>query len=259
MLVHGEEGFFGYTVDGACSKGANTTVEVIARTLQKLSQLPKRQQAWPSVLFIQLDGCVGDNKNRTVFGYCAWLVAQGHFKEVHVNFLLVGHTHEDIDAVFGIISKFFKACQRAMITLKELATAVYEALTRVTHNFNATQPVEHVRSTHDWSSFILGSTEDPNLAQFGYFAKQVPTTPDTHRPFKCSRALGCLMLSLRFLSVYLTGGSLELPSATLAPLPTSQTPSMCYCPRVTLSMTSVLCVGSGHTQTAQLYFQQDRW
>jgi hypothetical protein len=29
------------------------------------------------------------------------LVAKGVFREVYVNFMLVGHTHDDIDAFFG--------------------------------------------------------------------------------------------------------------------------------------------------------------
>jgi hypothetical protein len=35
--------------------------------------------------------------------FCFWslLIAKGIFKEVFVSFLLVGHTHEDIDATFG--------------------------------------------------------------------------------------------------------------------------------------------------------------
>ena len=65
-------------------------MEAIARTLQKLASSPERQEHWPEILFIQVDGSVGDNKNRVLLGYCAWLVAQGYFKEVHLNFLLVG-------------------------------------------------------------------------------------------------------------------------------------------------------------------------
>jgi hypothetical protein len=173
VLVHGAEGFFGYAVDGACGKGSNATVECISRTLQKLAAMPERQQNWPKVLFIQVDGCVGDNKNRTLFGYAGWLVAQGNFQEVHINFLLVGHTHEDIDAIFGVVSKFFKACHSAIITVTELAKTIFEALSQRTHAFTATHPVEHVRSTYDWSTFLIGSKKDPTLRDLAHFARQV--------------------------------------------------------------------------------------
>ena len=59
--------------------------------------------AWrlPPVLHVQLDNCWKDNKSRYVFCFWSILVAKGVFKELFVSFLLVGHTHEDIDATFG--------------------------------------------------------------------------------------------------------------------------------------------------------------
>jgi hypothetical protein len=39
-----------------------------------------------------------------MFGLCVALVALGYFKVVHLSFLIVGHTHEDIDQQFSIIS-----------------------------------------------------------------------------------------------------------------------------------------------------------
>ena len=55
----------------------------------------------PPTLRVQLDNCAKDNKSRYVFAYWSLLVAKGIFKEVFVSFLLVGHTHDDIDASFG--------------------------------------------------------------------------------------------------------------------------------------------------------------
>lgn len=42
------------------------------------------------------------NKCKEVMGYCGLLVQLGIFEEVEVHFLLVGHTHTDIDASFGL-------------------------------------------------------------------------------------------------------------------------------------------------------------
>ena len=55
----------------------------------------------PPILTLQLDNASGDNKNRWVFAFCSLLVFKGVFREVYINFLMVGHTHEDIDALFG--------------------------------------------------------------------------------------------------------------------------------------------------------------
>ena len=53
------------------------------------------------VLNLQLDIAIGDNKNRFVFAFCSLLTYHGLFQEVYINFLIVGHMHDDIDALFG--------------------------------------------------------------------------------------------------------------------------------------------------------------
>jgi len=55
----------------------------------------------PPVLTLQLDNASGDNKNQWVFAFCSLLVYRAIFREVFINFFIVGHTHEDIDALFG--------------------------------------------------------------------------------------------------------------------------------------------------------------
>ena len=55
----------------------------------------------PPVLNLQLDNATRDNKNRFVFVFCSLLTYHGVFQEVYINFLIVGHTHDDIDALFG--------------------------------------------------------------------------------------------------------------------------------------------------------------
>ena len=55
----------------------------------------------PHVLNLQLEKATEDNKNRFVFGFYSLLTYHGVFQEVYINFLIVGHTHDDIDALFG--------------------------------------------------------------------------------------------------------------------------------------------------------------
>ena len=62
---------------------------------------PVEAAIFPLVLNMQLDNACSDNKNQYVFSFFSLLVHKGVFCEVYVNFLLIGHTHEDIDAMFG--------------------------------------------------------------------------------------------------------------------------------------------------------------
>ena len=62
----------------------------------------------PKKLFLQLDNSAKDNKNRYVMAFCSLLTTRRIFKEEIVGFLIVGHTHEDIDAHLSYLSKLLK-------------------------------------------------------------------------------------------------------------------------------------------------------
>ena len=55
----------------------------------------------PPILNVQMDNVVSNNKNKYVFCFWSLLVAKCIFCKVYVNFMLVGHTCNDIDALFG--------------------------------------------------------------------------------------------------------------------------------------------------------------
>ena len=76
-------------------------VEVLRRTLLDLESLGKLPSANP-ILYLQLDNC-SENKNKVLFGFISDLVSKEVFAEAHIGFLMVGHTHEDIDQFFSII------------------------------------------------------------------------------------------------------------------------------------------------------------
>ena len=75
--------------------------EVCLSSLQEPHEQPVLAKVLPPTLHVQLDNCAKDNKCRYVFCFWSLLVAKGIFKEVFVSFLMVGHTHDDIDASFG--------------------------------------------------------------------------------------------------------------------------------------------------------------
>ncbi len=55
----------------------------------------------PSVLYLQADNCAAENKNVFMLSFLSLLISLDVFKEVYLSFLLVGHTHEDIDQLFS--------------------------------------------------------------------------------------------------------------------------------------------------------------
>ena len=79
--------------------------EICMSALPEPPREPICAKPLPPTLHVQLDNCAKDNKCRYVFCFWSLVVTKGIFKEVFVYFLMVGHTHDDIDASFGCWSK----------------------------------------------------------------------------------------------------------------------------------------------------------
>jgi hypothetical protein len=75
--------------------------EMCEAALPPLSGTPCAATPLPPILNVQMDNAVENNKNWFVFCFWSLLVTKGIFREVYVNFMLIGHTHDDIDALFG--------------------------------------------------------------------------------------------------------------------------------------------------------------
>ena len=55
-----------------------------------------------------MDNCARENKNKYVMAYLSYLIKCNIFDNIEMNFLPVGHTHIDIDAMFGNFHTLFK-------------------------------------------------------------------------------------------------------------------------------------------------------
>jgi hypothetical protein len=55
----------------------------------------------PRYLTLQLDNSPKKNKNQTMIAFGSDLIARGVFETITFFFLMVGHTHEDIDAILS--------------------------------------------------------------------------------------------------------------------------------------------------------------
>jgi hypothetical protein len=83
-----------------------------------------------------------------MFALCAALVGLGYFQDVQLCFLIVGHTHENIDQRFNIISNTLKKTN--IDSLKELL----EIMQRGTSYTKAFVSARHLENVRDWKSFI---------------------------------------------------------------------------------------------------------
>ena len=181
-------GFFGYMVDDSVKGGGNVTCEIVYRTLAKLQE---HRAVWPPLLDIRLDNTTKDNKNKCVFGFFGWLVLTNVFQKVRVRYLSVGHTHEDIDALFGVLMQhlYRGSC---FATIEILMDAIYDSFFQVkTEHASGNRPsakLEHMRATHNWTGWLTtacaerdadGRNEKPAVRKMEKYARRVP---DSHRP-----------------------------------------------------------------------------
>ena len=84
--------------------------------------MKNRRRTSPPTLCIQADNCSRENKNKYMFAFCACLVALGHFREVQLSFLIVGHTHDDIGQQFSVILNILK--RQDILSLKQMLAQV---------------------------------------------------------------------------------------------------------------------------------------
>ena len=90
--------------------------------LYVIGDVLRRKGFLPPTLRIQTDNCTRENKNIYMFALCATLVGLGFFQEVELSFLIVGHTHEDIDQRFSCISSTLKRSD--VDSLKEMLSLI---------------------------------------------------------------------------------------------------------------------------------------
>jgi hypothetical protein len=103
VIMHGHMHVL-YTWVDNFPKDPNVTCSVLMEAFKDLRKLHGPDWKMPKVLLLQLDNCSGENKNQCVMLFLCALVYFGVFARIKLSFLLVGHTHEDIDQLFSRLS-----------------------------------------------------------------------------------------------------------------------------------------------------------
>lgn len=88
-------------------KTSNLQIHCLLLTLEEIY---KKEGRLPDTFYYQIDGG-GENTAKIVFLICELLVAKGLVKKVVLSRLPVGHTHLDMDAVFGKVRKALEVSQ----------------------------------------------------------------------------------------------------------------------------------------------------
>ena len=124
-LIHGYRSIIATMPDHE-AQGHNVTVQML---WQCINTHYREKLYLPKVLLLQLDNTTKQNKGQYLFGFLSLLVERGVFKKVLLSFLPVGHTHEDIDQLFGRFSIYlsaFNACTRTALGIAAEKSFTFE-------------------------------------------------------------------------------------------------------------------------------------
>lgn len=136
----------------------------------------------PSILFLQMDNCGSENKNKYTLAFLSYLLYLGYFKEIHLSFLPAGHTHEDIDQMFSIFRKQLDhidvwSCNQATSFL----SSCYENLTHgeqsILNGFKF-EVIDAMHIIYDWKTFFephMCTIEQHSKPHYFWFIRNVNT------------------------------------------------------------------------------------
>ena len=95
-----------YVAPETLSHGSNAFMEVLCIVLSKVRDMCRVQgRRFPLHLVLQADNTVAQTKNGYCAALCTHLVGASKFATVTMNFMMVGHTHEDVDQMFGLVTE----------------------------------------------------------------------------------------------------------------------------------------------------------
>ena len=139
--IHGVGKMF-HLVPEHIKKDSNLAIELIHRalvyTIKKKGRLPRK-------LYFQTDNCWREYKNMYVLAFLVLLVMCGVFETIEMNFLPLGHTHIDIDAIIARVS--VAARHNRCETIEDFVELIRKAILDTPH-------VEVVGSTANLQPFI---------------------------------------------------------------------------------------------------------
>ena len=118
-IIHGHGTYLFWTTDQV-KHDTNFTIECLRRALLKYEEEVGKL---PGVLYLQMDNGP-DQKSKQFLAFLAYLVERNVFHTIKVSYLIVGHTHEDIDQYFSCISRYIRKWLKSLLSIGCLLQAL---------------------------------------------------------------------------------------------------------------------------------------
>ena len=152
FIVHGY--IAGATISHADThKGSGTTIDVLCWLLTTLAE--QGVHLSNTHLHVQLDNTASSNKNNIILLWMGLLVICGIVKTCTANFLRTGHTHEDVDQMFGEIANWLWKKLPHAETLMDFTKCLEQFFAQLNRPHEGIRLVKRFDNVRCWKTFVL--------------------------------------------------------------------------------------------------------
>jgi hypothetical protein len=141
---------------------SNLTIECLMRSLKKVEEDIRinGNRTLPRNLHLQMDNA-SDNKSKQILAFMAYMVEMQYFDVIKLSYLIVSHTHEDIDQWFSVFSRFIKKILMQILTIGAFIRALSEAFKTKKCAPKCVEEIQYCYNTKPLTQFL-----DRHLARF---------------------------------------------------------------------------------------------
>ena len=136
------------------NQGSDSWCEILSRVLDEVLKISKATgRKFPRHLVIQADNTCGVAKNQYCLRFLVFLIACHKFVSANLCYLMVGHTHEDIDQLFAVVL-FIMLQLRTWQTPQELLDHIVSKLRAKVSDKGEVLIAVQLSSIHDFKSWL---------------------------------------------------------------------------------------------------------
>ncbi|CAE7297739.1 unnamed protein product [Symbiodinium sp. CCMP2592] len=146
-IIHGWAVVFA-VANADLPKDANFCIEILAYCLQLVSELGGTLSDMN--VHIQSDNTTREVKNNVTLRWLSGLVSAGVIRSGSVRCLRTGHSHEDIDQLFGTLSRHLASRVKSALTIADFCLHIRNFLGALKRPSEKVSRVVQVDQTRDW-------------------------------------------------------------------------------------------------------------
>lgn len=161
-ICHGRHVAF-YLSEPDVAKDSNTSCEMLMHSLNELAKSGVQLSACRVTL--QADNTCREVKNGIVMRLMAALVSDGVILSGRMSFLRSGHSHEDVDQLFGSASTWMKNRVRSALASEDFLIALNEFLQQLDRPHEPTRFCIKLDQTRDWHPDSISQRPSVFLSQ----------------------------------------------------------------------------------------------